>query len=100
MSNQSREEVLTMAVDRSDVCEKLKNIGDIRINWVSGDKQRKDFKVAVELLAMEVGQQKVDPTVLAVLDNFAGNLSVYLKYIDQRACDLHREMMDALPKSD
>ncbi len=88
-----------MAADRSDVCEKLENIGNIHITWVSGGKQRKDFRVAASLLAMEVGQREVDPTVLAALDNFFDKLSDYLKDIDRRADKSHEHMMDAIPDS-
>ena len=89
-----------MAVDRSDVCEKLQKIGDISVAWVSGDKQRKDFKVAVRILAMEIGRLEIDPTALAAFDNFADKLSVYLKDINHRADVLHEEMMDAIPEGD
>lgn len=89
-----------MTVDRSDVCEKLESISEIHVAWVSDSKQEGKLKVAVKLLAMEVGQREIDPTVLAALDNFADNLSVYLKDIDRRAIDLHEEMMDALPDDD
>lgn len=89
-----------MAVNRIDVSKKLEEIGDISISWVSGDKPRKDFKTAVRILALEVGQREIDPTVLAALDDFSDKLSVYLKNIDYRGSCLYEEMMDALPDND